>query len=105
MTDAEVLAAIQANHLKANISSYEEGMDGAVIHWDQAWIDPGFGGDSGPYAKVPITLNYTPEEAKRWRDFLTGIRVERGLPPGDVSRWLWRKGRDRGPSLSARAPT
>ena len=55
MDDRDVLAAIRANHLKANISGYEAG--DCPIHWDRAWIDPGgtiFG--PGPYAKVPVTL-------------------------------------------------
>jgi hypothetical protein len=54
VTDAEVLDAIRANHLKANISVAEaEGR----AHWDRAWIDRGgtiFG--AGPYAKVPVSL-------------------------------------------------
>ncbi len=63
LSDAEVLAAIRANHRKANISGYEARAD-AVIHWEQAWIDPGgvlWG--SGPYAKVPITFK---DEGPAW---------------------------------------
>jgi hypothetical protein len=52
MTDADVLAAIRANHIKANIAHYEAGQERAVIHWDRAWLD-GVGGSI--YAKVPIT--------------------------------------------------
>lgn len=51
MTDAEVIAAIRANHLKANIRSPYY-----VRHyWDRAWLDPGgtiFG--DGPYVKLPV---------------------------------------------------
>ena len=64
MTDADVIAAIRANHLKANIGWIEDmganptHSTGApiVLHWDRAWLDPGgtiFG--SGPYVKLPIT--------------------------------------------------
>lgn len=61
MNDAEVIAAIRARHLKANISGYEEGrIDNPVLHWEQAWLDPGgtayFG--PGPYVKLPITLRH-----------------------------------------------
>ncbi len=84
LTDAEVLAAIRANHLKANIGGYES-RDDVTIHWDQAWLDPGhtiFG--AGPYAKARVSTNgydsgwdvvvrvYPPERlrkrlAKQWR--------------------------------------
>lgn len=50
------LDEIRNNHLKANVSYYEDDPN-ATVHWDRAWIDPGgtiFG--AGPYAKVPITL-------------------------------------------------
>lgn len=51
MTDAEVIAAIRANHLKANIRNPYY-----VRHyWDRAWVDPGgtiFG--PGPYVKLPV---------------------------------------------------
>lgn len=51
MTDADVIAAIQRCHLKANIrySCYVR------HHWDLAWVDPGgtiFG--PGPYVKLPV---------------------------------------------------
>ena len=54
MTDEHVIAAIRARHLKANISPFEEGLEGRP-DWDHATIDPGgtiFG--AGPYLKVPI---------------------------------------------------
>lgn len=51
MSDAEVIAAIRANHLKANICH-----DVYVRHyWDRAYLDPGgtiFG--EGPYVKLPV---------------------------------------------------
>ena len=56
MTDAEVLDAIRAKHLKGIIGWYEEHPEQGRIRWDEAWIDPGFGLTSGPYAHVPITL-------------------------------------------------
>lgn len=51
VTDAEVIAAIRANHLRSNISQrcYVH------HHWDRAWVDPGgtvFG--FGPYVKLPV---------------------------------------------------
>ncbi len=51
LTDADVIAAIRANHLKANIS------DSTYVrhHWSKAWVDSGgtvFG--AGPYVKLPV---------------------------------------------------
>lgn len=88
MSDADVVAAIKANHLKANISGYEAGIDGAVIHWDRAWIDPGFGGDSGPYAKVPITLHWDPPILAAGMTFDTDEIVVRVYPPERLRRRL-----------------
>ena len=54
MTDADVIAAIRANHLKANIAGFETAPDWVVL-WDAATVDPGgtvFG--PGPYLHVPI---------------------------------------------------
>lgn len=56
MTDAQVIAAIRKNHLKANISKFEDDPKfwGRPM-WSQAWLDGGgtiFG--PGPYVKVPI---------------------------------------------------
>jgi hypothetical protein len=53
MTDADVIAAIRANHLKANIC------DPYYVrhYWDEAWVDPGgtiFG--HGPYVHLPVDL-------------------------------------------------
>jgi len=51
MTDADVIAAIRANHLKANI----ENTCYVRHHWSEAWVDPGgtmFG--AGPYVKLPV---------------------------------------------------
>jgi hypothetical protein len=53
MTDAEVIAAIRKDHLKANIAEYESHY---AVHWDRARVDPGgtiFG--PGPYLKVPVS--------------------------------------------------
>jgi hypothetical protein len=60
LSDAEVIAAIQANHLKANISAYEEGMHDAVVHWDRAYLDSM--GPGSLYAHVPITLTDISDE-------------------------------------------
>lgn len=56
MTAADVIAAIRAKHLKANIAKFEDdpGLWGTP-DWDRAHVDPGgtiFG--PGPYLKVPI---------------------------------------------------
>lgn len=51
LTDADVITAIRANHLKVNISEWPED----VQHWGRAWVDPGgaiFG--PGPYVKLPV---------------------------------------------------
>ena len=51
MTDAAVIAAIRANHLKANIHNRFY----VRQYWDRAWLDPGgtiFG--PGPYVKLPV---------------------------------------------------
>lgn len=56
MSDAEVIAAIRANHLKANIWHFEADPERwGRPAWERAWIDGGgtiFG--AGPYLKVPI---------------------------------------------------
>jgi hypothetical protein len=51
MTDHEVIDAIRANHIKANLSNSPR----LRHHWDRAWVDPGgsiFG--LGPYVKLPV---------------------------------------------------
>ncbi len=51
MTDAEVIAAIQKCHLKANIQHVPSSRQ----RWSQAWLDLGgtiFG--PGPYVKLPV---------------------------------------------------
>lgn len=56
--DAEIIALIRKNHLKANISDAEEDAESSIIHWDEAWVDPGgtiFGPPDAPYLKVPVT--------------------------------------------------
>lgn len=59
MTDADVVAAIRANHLKANIDQFErEPKRWGAPQWDKAWLDPGgsiFGPPNCPYVKVPIS--------------------------------------------------
>lgn len=62
---AKIVAAIRANHLKANIDEHEGNpfapKQTSEIHWEKAWVDPGgtiFG--PGPYLKVPITLHFDP---------------------------------------------
>lgn len=56
MSEQEVIAAIRANHLKANIDQFEREPEKlGTPQWDKAWVDPGgtiFG--PGPYLKVPI---------------------------------------------------
>lgn len=56
LLDAEVITAIRACHLQANIVHFErEPIRWGAPCWEQAWIDPGgtvFG--PGPYLKVPI---------------------------------------------------
>jgi hypothetical protein len=78
MTDAEVLAAIKANHLEANIGCHERGETDGVPRWEQAWIDPGgvlWG--PGPYAKVPIDFGHP--------DWNTVVRV---YPPERLRKRL-----------------
>ena len=78
MTDADVIAAIRANHLKANIAVIERDPD-AVIYWDRASVDPGgtiFG--PGPYLKVPIL----------WPWFSSYETVRRVYPPARLRRRL-----------------
>jgi hypothetical protein len=51
VTDREVIEAIRADHLAANISNRYY----VRHHWDRAWVDPGntmFG--LGPYVKLPV---------------------------------------------------
>jgi hypothetical protein len=58
MSDNEVVAAIRARHLKANIAWYEAHPERYTLHWDRAFVDRGgtiFG--LGPYVKLPITVH------------------------------------------------
>ena len=83
MTDRDVIAAIRACHLRANIGQFEDDKT-TTVHWDSpdVTVDPGgtiFG--PGPYIKVPVTgagwdgtrhRVYAPERlrrriAKRWK--------------------------------------
>lgn len=81
MTDSEVIAAIRANHLKANIDKFErEPEKWGTPDWGAAWVDPGgtiFGG--GPYLKVPI-------RGGEWND-----TVQRVYAPARLQRQLARK--------------
>jgi hypothetical protein len=84
MTDAEVIAAIRANHLKANISNIYY-----VRHyWDEAWLDPGgtiFG--DGPYVKLPVDWVIQGDETAR-----VVIRV---YPPARLRRRLSKRWRSK----------
>lgn len=52
MTDADVIAAIRACHLKANIDEFErEPEKWGRPDWDRAWVD---GGREWVYLHVPI---------------------------------------------------
>lgn len=91
MSDADVIAAIRANHLKANISNPYY-----VRHyWDKAWVDPGgtiFG--AGPYVKLPVDWLWRDGSKKTVR---VTIRV---YPPARLRARLARAWKSEG-----RAPT
>lgn len=58
MSDREIVRAIRARHLKANIAWYEAHPDWYTLHWRAAFVDPGgtiFG--PGPYVKLPVTMH------------------------------------------------
>lgn len=82
MTNAEVIAAIRANHLKANIDQFERNPRfWGRPQWRTAWIDPGgtiFG--DGPYLKVRIKGGRA-----GWDD-----TVRRVYPPARLRRRLAR---------------
>src|SRR4051812_32429527 len=67
LTKAGVIAAIRANHLKANIGWIEDKGPKPrhktgrriFVHWGRAWID---GGNAWIYLHVPITGYYGGEE-------------------------------------------
>ena len=88
LTDAEVIAAIRANHLKANIGGYENAhfdMENVTIHWERAWVARGgtvFG--KGPYLKVPITR-------RGYRSFQDDEIVIRVYPPERLRKKLARE--------------
>lgn len=59
MTDADVIAAIRRQHLKANIDHWQRlvGYEEVVLRWDQATVDPGDGASLwglGPYLHLPV---------------------------------------------------
>jgi hypothetical protein len=88
MSEKQVIAAIRANHLKANIGWINDkgrrprhSSNGYPIriHWKRAWLDPGgtvFG--DGPYLHVPIK-GYWGEP---------GETVHRVYPPARLRRQL-----------------
>jgi hypothetical protein len=88
VTDAEVIAAIRTNHLRANIGQFEDDPN-SVVHWDEAWIDPGGGVFGlGPYLKVPVSSPLCLDGAKL---------PHRVYPPARLQRKLaraWTGGRD-----------
>ena len=58
MGDREVIDAIRARHLKANIDYYESKPGWYTLRWEAAWLDPGgsiFG--PGPYVKLPVDIH------------------------------------------------
>lgn len=72
LSDQDVIAAIRANHLQANIAAYER--EDVTIDWDRARVDPGgtiYG--PGPYLHVPVNTPleffvlrvYAPERVRR----------------------------------------
>ena len=92
LTSEQVLTAIRANHLKANIGAYERGLHGAELHWDRAWVDSM--GPGSIYATVPVTLWFTPQEQEHYKT-LVGLEpppcdeiVVRVYPPARLARQL-----------------
>jgi ribosomal protein S6E (S10) len=97
VTDADVIAAIHRQHLKANIARFEADPS-VTVRWDLARVDPGgtiFG--AGPYLKVPVrgggdwdgTVHrvYAPERlrkrlAAQWRGRRTGRTLTGQDAPG-----------------------
>lgn len=99
MTTAEVITAIRANHLKANIGWIEalgrrprhpSTGKPIAIQWNRAWVDPGgtiFGG--GPYLHVPVRGYWGGGDSGR------DDTVHRVYPPARLRRslaakWQWR---------------
>lgn len=103
MTDKQVIAAIRATHLKANIGWIEDqgrrpkhSWNGQPIriHWPRAWLDPGgtvFG--DGPYLHVPITGYWgEPDET-----------VHRVYPPARLRRQLAKRWKSKAEAQDRRA--
>ena len=92
--EAEIVAAIRANHLKANIDVHENNLlvaegQHATVHWDRAFVDRGgtvFG--LGPYAKVPITLRFDPPWKVAGRMVTEDEITVRVYPPERLRRKL-----------------
>jgi len=81
MTDAEVIAAIKANHLQANVAQIER--SGMTLNWDRAYVDPGgtvFG--PGPYLRVYV--NEDPSMAIR---VYPPERLRKRLVQGLLDEW------------------
>lgn len=80
--DAEIIALIRASHLKANIGCVERDKVSSIIHWDEAWVDPGgsiFGPPGAPYLKVPVTSRLFSDTDKLPRRVYATARVRRQL--------------------------
>jgi hypothetical protein len=97
MTDAEVIAAIRARHLKANIAEFERA--GFEMQWELAYLDPGgtiFG--PGPYVKLPCRKQYERTDIAFFRGFGLKLgaddwdeRVIRVYPPKRLRERLRRE--------------
>lgn len=80
--DAKIIALIRADHLKANIGHFERDTKSSILHWDEAWIDPGgtiFGPPGAPYLKVPVTSRLFSDEDKLPRRVYATARLRRKL--------------------------
>lgn len=53
--DRDIVRAVRANHLRANIAQYEDGAPGCVyrLHWRIAFVD-GLG--HAPYVHLPVSI-------------------------------------------------
>src|SRR4051812_12433939 len=87
----EVIAAIRATHLKANIDSFERDPDRwGAPQWQDAWVEPGGGPWSGPYLKVPIRGGERDGTVQR---VYAPTRLRRRLSPARLRRRVARRGR------------
>ena len=68
MNDLEVIAAIRANHLKANIAELEKA--GFEMQWEKAYLDHGGTiSGPGPYVKLPCRLRYDTQDRELFARF------------------------------------